>query len=86
MAFGIMIGIARMMDDNATVIALNNSTTAASYSKAFQTFEVIGCFTTGVFLSLYRLYVSPYALFAFYAFMFTASQVLMFFISVSSMA
>ena len=35
---------------------------------------------------MFRLYVSPYALFAFYSLLLLASQVLMFFVSVSSLA
>ena len=49
-------------------------------------FEVLGSFITGILLSLLRLHISPYALFLFYSFLFVAAQVLMFFISLSSLA
>jgi MFS family permease len=46
--------------------------------------EVLGAFGTGVFLAIFRLYVSPYALMAVYSFFMLGSQVLMFFIAYSS--
>lgn len=86
LSFSIIIGIARMMDDNASLIALQNSSSSQTYQRAFQVFEVLGCFTTGAFLSLFRLYVSPYAAFAFLSFLLLASQILMFFVALSSFA
>lgn len=46
----------------------------------------MGCFITGLFLSIFRIYCSPYVLLTLYSFLLCASQVLMFFISVSSLA
>lgn len=46
----------------------------------------MGCFSTGMFLSFFRLYCSPYSLFLVLSFFLAASQVLMFFISLSSLA
>eukprot|EP00350_Pseudokeronopsis_sp_OXSARD2_P011529 CAMPEP_0170541834 /NCGR_PEP_ID=MMETSP0211-20121228/1453_1 /TAXON_ID=311385 /ORGANISM="Pseudokeronopsis sp., Strain OXSARD2" /LENGTH=186 /DNA_ID=CAMNT_0010844703 /DNA_START=572 /DNA_END=1132 /DNA_ORIENTATION=+ len=63
-SFAITIGIGRMMDENCTIMAEWNSSTAASYKTAFQMFEAIGCFVTGVFLALFRIYFSPYVLWA----------------------
>lgn len=84
-AFCIIIGVARMMDDNAQVLASRNRDNVG-YSQTFQMFEVFGSFTTSVFLSLFRLYVSPHALLTFVAFLLLVSQVLMFFISLSTLA
>ena len=84
--FSIIVGIARMVDENATIIALHNSNKASNNQRTFQIFEIIGAFTTGVFLSLFRIYVSPYALLMINAFFLVASQILMFFIDVSSLA
>lgn len=86
LTFAIIVGIARMMDENATIIAANNSRSPQWNQRAFQVFEVFGVFLTGVFLSLFRLYISPYALLFLYSFLLCASQVLMFFISFSTLA
>lgn len=85
-SFAIIIGIARMVDENATVIALHNSQKASNNQRTFQIFEIIGSFVTGIFLSLFRIYVSPYALLMVNTFFLLASQILMFFIDVSSFA
>lgn len=53
------IGIARMMDENATLIALSNGDMSQRNKQAFQTFEVMGAFLTGAFLSIFRINVSP---------------------------
>jgi hypothetical protein len=84
--FSIIIGIARMVDENATIIALHNSQKTHNNQRTFQIFEIIGAFITGVFLSLFRIYVSPYALLMINAFFLVASQILMFFIDVSGLA
>lgn len=47
---------------------------------------MVGSFVTGIFLQIFRPYCSPYVLFAIFAFFFACSMVLMFFISVSSLA
>jgi MFS family permease len=85
-SFAIIIGISKMMDENATIIALKNSSTTSKNQRSFQVFEIIGAFTTGVFLSFFRVHVSPYFLYTFYALLLLGSQVLMFFISVSTLA
>lgn len=84
--FSIIIGIARMVDENATIIALHNSQKSENNQRTFQIFEIIGSFVTGVFLSLFRIYVSPYALLMINCFFLLASQILMFFIDVSNLA
>jgi hypothetical protein len=72
-AFSIIIGIAKMMDENATIIALKSTSTADKNQRSFQVFEILGSFTTGVFLSMFRIHVSPYFIFMFYAFLVFAS-------------
>jgi MFS family permease len=47
---------------------------------------VIGAFVTGIFLSFFRLYISPYGLFMLFNFFLVASQVLMFFIDTIPLA
>jgi hypothetical protein len=46
----------------------------------------MGSFSCGILLHLFRLYISPYSLFLVLSFLLAASQVLMFFISLSSLA
>eukprot|EP00347_Sterkiella_histriomuscorum_P000271 403376522 len=84
--FGIIIGIARMVDENATYIALYNSSNVEKNQRSFQIFEIVGSFTTGVILSLFRIHVSPYALLLMNTVLLIASQVLMFFVNISSAA
>ena len=84
--FSILIGISRMVDDNSTVIALSNQGKAQSNQRLYQTYEVIGAFVTGVFLSFFRIYISPYGLFMLYSFFLVVSQVLMFFIDTMPLA
>ena len=84
--FSIIVGVAKMVDENAKLIALKNTTTAANNQRAFQVFEVLGSFATGVFLSLFRVYVSPYLLLALFSLVFLTANILMFFISVSTLA
>ena len=55
----VTIGIARMMDENANLIALMNSDVSMNSKRMFQTFEVAGAFLTGVFLSVFRINASP---------------------------
>ena len=43
-------------------------------------YEVLGAFTTGLFLSFFRIHISTYALFMVFNFFLVTSQVLMFFI------
>jgi len=82
----IIMGVARMMDENSSFIALHNADGSQRSKRVFQILEVCGSFVTGVFLSLFRIYVSPYALLMVNAFLLVASQVLMFFISVFGLA
>lgn len=84
-SFTIIVGIGRMMEDNAQLVASRNRDNAG-YGQTFQMFEVFGSFSTAIFLSLFRIYISPYALLAFMSFLLLSSQVLMFFISLSSLA
>lgn len=75
-----------MVDDNAQVIALHNEQRVDSNEKTFQLFEILGAFSTGIFLALFRIYISPYGLLMVNCFLLVASQILMFFIDKSSMA
>lgn len=86
LSFSIIIGVARMVDENATIISLYNSQTAEHNQRTFQIFEILGAFCTGIFLSLFRIYVSTYGILMFNTFLLLVSQVLMFFIDVSSLA
>lgn len=85
-SFSIIIGISRMVDDNATIIAVYNQQTIQNNQRTYQIFEILGAFVTGVFLSLFRIYVSPYAILMFNTFLLVASQILMYFIDLSSLA
>lgn len=82
----VTIGIARMMDENANLIAVMNSDMTLRTKRTFQTFEVVGAFLTGAFLSVFRINASPQALTIVNSFLLVASQILMFFISYSSAA
>jgi len=84
--FGITIGISRMIDENASLIALSNSDSTQKSKRFFQVTEVIGAFTTGVFISMFRYNFSPYVLLVLNSFLFVCAQVLMFFISMSGLA
>lgn len=83
--FMITVGICRMMEDNAQIVAAMNKD-AYGYSQTFNLLEVFGCFGTAIFLYLFRLYISPYAVLTCMSFLLLTSQILMFFISLSTLA
>ncbi len=84
LTFMIIIGISRMMDENAVLISLHNSDKEGNSRRTFQIVEMIGAFTTAMFLQFFRIHISPYALLLAFSFFLICSQLLMFFISVSS--
>ena len=85
-SFGILVGISIMIDENQSSIALNNVQRTEYNRKIYALFEVLGAFASGVFLSLFRIYVSTYGLFMFYCFALFVSQFLLFFIELTSFA
>ena len=86
LTFMIIIGVSRMVDENAQLIALSNSSSSSTNQTAFQVFRILGCLLTGIVLATFRLYLSPFALMMIYSFFFAIAQVLMFFIQYSSLA
>jgi hypothetical protein len=82
----ITIGISRMMDENASLISLKNADYSQKSKRAFQTFEVVGAFLTGAFLSVFRINVSPQGLTIFNSVLLLVSQILMYFINIIPLA
>ncbi|CDW91191.1 UNKNOWN [Stylonychia lemnae] len=85
-SFGILAGVSIMVDENQSDISLNNVQRSQYNRKTYALFEVLGAFSSGLFLSFFRIYVSTYGLFMFNCFLLVVSQFLLFFIDLSSMA
>ena len=82
-AFSIIVAVADVADDRADVIAYNVNQVERN-KRTFQVFELVGAFATGVFLAIFRIYVSPYACLMFNAFLVIVSQILILFFDVTN--
>ena len=85
-SMAITVGISIMMDENGSQIALYNVQTVDANRRTYNLFKILGAFSTGVFLSLFRIYISPYALMMFNTFCLFISQLLMLFVQLSPLA
>lgn len=82
-SFAIIIAIADVNDDRASEIAYNVNQVERN-RRTFQVFELVGSFATGVFLAIFRIYVSPYGCMMFNAFLVVVSQILLLFFDVTN--